>query len=73
MEQSNFKPREIIGFTYIDGKRVTVLKMGVKRKRYNDDIDPNVLEPHLNQQLIDLKKWEMYHKIILGEDDFENN
>lgn len=69
---SNFKPEEIIGFTEIDGKRVTVLKMGVKRKRFNDDIDPNKLEGHINEVLINMEKWEWYNKVIMGEDDFEN-
>ena len=69
---SNFKPEEIIGFTEIDGKRVTVLKMGVKRKRFNDDIDPNKLEGHINEVLINMEKWESYNKVIMGEDDFEN-
>lgn len=73
MEQkSNFKKKEIIGFMYIDGKRVTYLKPGVKRKHFNDDIDPDVLEPHLNQILIDYEKGEYFHKVIMGEEDFEN-
>jgi hypothetical protein len=69
---SHFKKSEIVGYTYIDGRKVTVLKMGVKRKHYNDNIDPEVLESHFNQELKNLEKWEWYHKVILGEDDFEN-
>lgn len=68
----NFRKDEIIGYTIIDGRKVTVLKMGVKRRRYMDDIDPDRLESHINQNLIDLEKWEMYYKLVLGEDDFEN-
>lgn len=69
---SNFKDREILGYTYIDGVKVTVLKMGVKRKHYNDNLEPDELEPHINQQLVDLKKWEKYYKQVVGLDDFEN-
>jgi hypothetical protein len=70
--ESNFKQSEVIGYTYIDGRRVTVLKPGVKRKRYFDDIDPDRLESHINEIIVNQKKWEMYYKLIIGEDDFEN-
>lgn len=69
---SKFTEDEIIGFTEIDGRKVTVLKMGVKRKRFNDSIDPNTLEGHINENLIAMQKWEWYNKVIIGEDDFEN-
>jgi len=73
MESLNFRKHEIIGYMYIDGKRVTYLKMGVKRKHFNDNIDPDLLEPHLNQILINFEKGEYFHKVIMGEEDFENN
>lgn len=69
----NFKESEIIGYLYIDGKKVTYLKQGVKRKRFNDSLDPEQLEPHLNQELINYQKGEYFHKVIMGKDDFENN
>jgi len=71
--ESNFRKREIIGFMYVDGIRVTYLKMGVKRKHYNDNLEPDQLEPHLNQILINFEKGEYFHKVIMGEEDFENN
>lgn len=68
----NFKEHEVLGYTYIDGKKVTVLKMGVRRKRYHEEVDPDMLESHLNQELIDLQRWENFYKRVLGLDDFEN-
>lgn len=72
MKQSNFKNSEIIGYLYIDNIRVTYLKMGVRRRHFNDNIEVDELEPHLNQILIDYEKGEYFHKVIMGEDDFEN-
>lgn len=68
----HFRKSEVLGYTYIDGVKVTVLKMGVHRRHFNDHIDPNVLESHLNHELLELAKWEFYKKVIMGEEDFEN-
>lgn len=72
MKLNNFKESEIIGYLNIGGKRVTYLKMGVRRKHFNDHIDPEVLESHLNQELINYEKGEYFHKVIMGEEDYEN-
>lgn len=72
MGSKHFKPREVLGYITIDGRRVTVLRMGVTRKRYYDHIDPTVLEPHLNQELVNLERWTEYYKKVVGAEDFEN-
>lgn len=69
----NFKNNEIKGTINVDGKKVIYLKEGVKRKYYNDSIDPEELESHLNQELLVYQKAEKYYKYIEGTDDYENN
>jgi hypothetical protein len=69
----NFKEKEILGYLIIDGRKVTYLKEGVKRKKFNDNLEPDQLEPHLNQELINYTKAEYFHKVVMGEDDFENS
>jgi hypothetical protein len=68
----HFKPEEILGYTEIDGRKVTVLKMGVTRKHFYDWIDPTSLEAHMNQELINIQRWTEYYKKVVGEDDYAN-
>lgn len=68
----HFKDKEIIGFTYIDGKRVTVLKMGVRRRRCYDYSLSDLLMPNINQSLMAVEKWEKFKKEIMGDDEFED-
>jgi hypothetical protein len=69
----HFKKHEILGYMMVDGRKVTVLRMGVTRKRYYDYIDPYTLESHINQEMINYQKAEHFHKVIMGEDDFTND
>ncbi len=62
-----FKNKEIIG-RLPDGS--LYLKMGVKRKKYNDSIDPDQLESHINYDLINFEKAEKYYKYIEGMEDY---
>jgi hypothetical protein len=70
MESKNFKPKEIIG-RLPDGS--LYLKMGVKRKKYNDSIDPEELESHINYDLINFQKAEKYYKYVEGAEDYERD
>ena len=63
----NFKEKEIIG-RLPDGS--LYLKMGVTRKRYNDSIDPDELESHINYDLINFQKAELYYKYVEGMEDY---
>lgn len=67
---SKFRAEEIIGYTYIDGRKVTVLKMGVTRRRYYDHIDPTSLERHINDELIAIQRWTDYYRKVVGVEDF---
>ncbi len=49
------------------------LKEGVKRKRYNDSIDPDQLESHINYDLINFEKAEKYYKYIEGMEDYSRD
>lgn len=60
---------EIVGK---DKKGVIHLKPGITRKFYNDSIDPNKLESHINYELIAAQKAEEYYKKVYGLDDFSN-
>lgn len=66
-KSKNFKQKEIIG-RLPDGS--LYLKMGVTRKRYNDSIDPEELESHINYDLINFEKAEKYYKYIEGMEDY---
>jgi hypothetical protein len=68
----NFYNDEIKGVLEIDGRRVIYLKERVIRKRYYDWCDDTQLS-QLNQQLIDLQRYEKYYKEVVGQDDFEND
>jgi hypothetical protein len=65
-----FKKEEILGYTYIDGRKVTVLKTGVRRKNYNDHIDDEYLR-HINDHLINKERLEKYYIEVLGMKEFE--
>lgn len=67
----NFKKEDIKGYTMIDGRKVTVLKEGVRCKNLNLIQDPNKLEQHINQELIDYTSYEYFYKVILGLDNWE--
>lgn len=69
-KSKNFKDHEIRGILP-DGS--IYLKTGVKRKNYNDSIDPNSLESHLNQELLIMKSWEDFYRKVVGVDDFSND
>lgn len=65
-----FKEHEIIGYLYIDGKRVTYLKTGVKRNpKYNDHLEEDEMN-HINQSLIALQRYTEYLRKVVGVDDF---
>lgn len=66
----NFKDHEIKG-VLPDGS--IYLKDGVKRKYYNDTLREDMLEPHINEELIVYQKAELYYKYIEGADDYENS
>lgn len=68
----NFRLDEIIGYLIIDGKQVTYLKQGVKRKPKYEYLD-DAYESHLNQSVIWIKRWEEYYKKVVGIDDYANN
>lgn len=70
MESRNFKQREIKGILP-DGS--IYLKTGVKRKKYNDSIDPDELESHINYNLINFEKAEKYYKYVEGAEDYERD
>lgn len=67
VESKNYKQKEIIG-RLPDGS--LYLKMGVKRKKYNDSIDPDELESHINYALINWEKAELYYKYVEGMEDY---
>jgi hypothetical protein len=68
---SKFKKHEVIGYLIIDGKKVTYLKMGVKRQyRYQDYISYEYID-HINHQLHRIKKYGEYLKKVVGIDDYE--
>jgi hypothetical protein len=71
----NFKDHEIKGVSYDEnGKKVIYLKEGVRRKKFKDDVwDEEILESHLNQELINYNKWEQFYSKVLGLDDYEND
>lgn len=66
----HFKDHEIKG-VLPDGS--IYLKDGVKRKYYNDTLREDMLEPHINEELIVYQKAELYYKYIEGADDYENS
>jgi hypothetical protein len=69
---SKFKEHEILGYLTIDDRKVTYLKMGVKRQpRYQDHLQYNYAN-HLNYQLLRIKQFGEYLKKVVGIDDFEN-
>ncbi len=63
----NFKESEIKGILP-DGS--IYLKEGVKRKKYNDTLEPDELEPHINYELLNFEKAEKYYKYIEGMEDY---
>lgn len=69
-KSKNFKDHEIKG---ILPNGSIYLKMGVKRKRFNDSIDPDQLESHINYDLINFEKAEKYYKYVEGKDDYERD
>jgi len=69
-KSKHFKDHEIKG-VLPDGS--IYLKEGVKRKFYNDTLRPDMLEPHINQELLVYQKAELYYKYIEGADDYENS
>ena len=71
-KSKHFNEDEVKGYMNVDGKRVVYLKEGVKRKRYNDNADPEKME-QLNQEMISYEKWTLYYQLIMGIDDFSNN
>ncbi len=66
----HFYDNEIKGVLEIDGRKVIYLKDRVTRKHYYDWCNDDFLT-QLNQNLIDLKRYEDYYKKIVGVDDFE--
>ncbi len=69
-KSKHFKDHEIKG-VLPDGS--IYLKDGVKRKYYNDTLREDMLEPHINEELIVYQKAELYYKYIEGADDYENS
>lgn len=66
----NFKDHEIKGILP-DGS--IYLKDGVTRKRYNDSIQPEDLDPQINYALINFEKAEKYYKYVEGMEDYERD
>lgn len=67
---SNFREEEIKGYINIDGKKVTVLKMGVKRiRRYYSVIDDTIMD-QLNHEILFLERYAEYLKKVVGIEDF---
>lgn len=67
----NFKENEILGYTYIEGKRVTVLKQGIKRiRKYYSVLEEDDMG-QLNQEIIHLQRYSEYLKRVVGIDDFD--
>lgn len=73
-KSKHFKDHEIKGVTYEDGKKVIHLKDGVRRKRFKEDmfVTELTLSSQLNHELINYEKWENFYKVIMGEEDYEN-
>lgn len=69
-KSKNFKDHEIRGILP-DGS--IYLKDGVTRKRYNDSIQPEDLDPQINYDLINFEKAEKYYKYIEGMEDYERD
>ncbi len=69
-KSKHFKDHEIKGILP-DGS--IYLKEGVKRKYYNDTLKEDMLEPHINEELIAYQKAELYYKYVEGADDYENS
>lgn len=71
----HFKDHEIKGISYENGKKVIHLKEGVKRKKFKEDLwnTEEVLDSQLNRELINYQKWEKFYKVVMGEDDYEND
>jgi hypothetical protein len=70
-ESKHFSESEIKGSMIINGRKVIYLKEGVKRKRYNDNLNGDEI-PHINQELINFESYDFFYKKIMGIDDFEN-
>ena len=69
-KSKHFKDHEIKG---VLPDASIYLKDGVKRKYYNDTLREDMLEPHINEELIVYQKAELYYKYIEGADDYENS
>ena len=69
-KSKHFKDHEIKG---ILPNGTIYLKEGIKRKHYNDNVDPDSLESHLNQELINYQKHIEFMKYTMSLDDFEDN
>lgn len=69
-KSKHFKDHEIKGILP-DGS--IYLKDGVTRKRYNDSIQPEDLDPQINQELINFEKAELYKKYVEGMEDYERD
>ena len=69
----NFDKDEVLGYTEVDGRKVTVLKPGVVRLRYNTHIPNDNYFEQMDQALIHLERWTDYYKKVMGEEHFEGD
>jgi hypothetical protein len=68
----HFRKEEVIGYLDVDGRKVTYLKTGVHRLRFNDYLTDDYM-PQLNQELIHLERWTKFYSEVMGEEDFTND
>lgn len=67
-----FKKEDIIGYIMIDGRKVTYLKEGIRTKQLEPIQDPDKLECHINEELVNYERYESFYRDILGLQDWSN-